>query len=101
MLSFKSILLAAAAFASIVFAVPTPEVGNSLNIAQRSPAGGVPGAGALPELPATGTGLISSLPVVGGGGDSTPAVKRGGGKSCKEVFQTCHDGIVEIIVDIS
>ena len=43
MLSFKSILFAAAAsFASIIVsAVPTPEISNSLNVAQRSP-GGLP-----------------------------------------------------------
>ena len=39
MLSFKSILFAAVAFASIVFAVPTPEIGNSLKVAQCSPGG--------------------------------------------------------------
>ena len=95
MLSFKSILLAAAAFVSIVSAVPTPEVGNSLNVVQRSPQ--------LPKLPATGAGTLPNVPALGGipalGGATNS--KRGGGKSCKEIFDTCHDGIAEIIVEIS
>ena len=72
MLSFKSILFGAAAFAagdyggegsssafaSIVSAIPTPETGNSLNTAQRSPGG----------LPIVGGDGIGNLPVIGDSG---------------------------------
>ena len=87
MFSFKSILVAAAAFASFVSAVPTPEAGNSLNIAQRSP-GGLPIIGDL-------HGGVERLPI----GGNAP-VKRGG-SSCKEIIQKCHDKIALITDEIS
>ena len=115
MLSFKSILVAVAAFASIVSAVPSPEVGNGLNIAQRSPQighlhflKGVPiNGGLLGTLPNIGGGGLSNLPIVGdgplpvaNGGASSEPVKRGG-LSCKEVVQNGHNGIAELVIKIS
>ena len=122
MVSFKSIILiAAAAFASIVSAVPTPEIGNSLNIAQRSPGsigeslGQVSGHafhhtlgktlhdvnrlvdGILRRDVAEESISIGSLGLAVG---SNPPSKRGG-SSCKEVVQKCHDGIALIVVKIS
>jgi len=91
MLSFKSILLAAAAFASfsMVTAIPTPETGSSL--LQRAPqAGGLLGGG-LPKLPIVGGGLP---------GGSSPATRRGEIPSCGPRIKKCHDDISEIIVKI-
>ena len=122
MLSFKSILVAVAAFASIVSAVPSPEVGNGLNIAQRSPQ-------AVEKQPIIKVvGILGGLPLVGGllgwtdgdgsrdgakKGDDNDGGKKGddkdggrvpvkrGGLSCKEVVQNGHNGIAELVIKIS
>ena len=123
MLSIKFILVAAAAFASTVSAVPTPEIGNSLNIAQRSPAvvddatdvasdaaglaanaaGLAANAASLAVHQADAGQLIDGLLVDRGGGlavGGNPPAKRGG-SSCKEVIQKCYDDIAVIVVKIS
>ena len=88
MLSFRSVLFAAAAFATVVSAVPTPDVDSSL--VQRTP---------LLEI-------LDGLPIVGGllGGPglnvegNTPA-KRGR-PSCGELINKCHGDIAVIAVKI-
>ena len=89
MLSFRSILFAAAAFATVVSAVPTPDVDSSL--VQRTPS--------IYEI-------IHALPLVGGllGNlglnvkGNTPA-KRGR-PSCGELINKCHGDIAVIAVKI-
>ena len=101
MLSFWSILVAAAAFATIVSAVPTPEIGSGL--VQRST------VTTLDGLPITGDDLVNlpetfgSLPPLGNlatiGGGITQS-KRGGAPSCYERIKQCHDNISVIVVKI-
>ena len=87
MLSFKFILIAAAAFASMISAVPTPEIGNSLNIAQRSP-------GIVDGIAVDVIDVINNA--------AADVSKRGGSESsCKEVIQKSHDDIADIVVKIS
>ena len=84
MLSFKSIILAAAAFAFMASAIPTTETGNSLNIVQRSPIripidGGngdsiVPEGRDLSHAPDEGGGQP-------GGGNTTTGGQSGGGNA--------------------
>ena len=99
MLSFRTILVAAAVFATIVSAVPTPEIGSGL--VQRSTT--------LDGLPITGDDLVNlpetfgSLPPLGNlatiGGGITQS-KRGGAPSCYERIKQCHDDISVIVVKI-
>ena len=91
MFSFRSILVAAAAFATIVSAVPTPEVGSGL--VQRTP--GLPG---LSNLPVGGGLPVGNLPALGG--DSTPAKRGGSGPNCYERIKKCHDDISVIVIKI-
>ena len=82
MFSFRSILVAAAAFATVVSSVPTPDVGSSLvrrTFSIGTPIGGIPGVGG----------------VIGG---STNA-KRGG-PTCYELVKKCHDDIAVIVIKI-
>ena len=111
MLSFKSIFFAAATLASIVSAIPTPETGNSLNIA--------PGGLAIDGSPAQATPANSHLPpeltigktigkaigknidnIIGKVPGLVGPAKRGG-SSCEEVIKKCHDDIAVIVVKIS
>ena len=131
MLSFNFILIAAAAFASTVSAVPTPEIGNSLNIAQRSP-GGLPIVGSITGTRAVPVGsaseaflnyaayienqehsrlssvikkgkklLTSLFGRAGGLAVGGNPPAKRGGSSGKEVIQKCHDDIADIVVKIS
>ena len=104
MLSLRSILVAAAAFATIVSAVPTPDVGSGL--VQRTPQL-VPipyplpedgGAGSAPSLPGTGGADGLPLPLPGGPLPALP-IKRGG-QSCYERIKQCHDDISVIVIKI-
>ena len=86
MLSFRSILLAAAAFATVASAIPAPQLGN------------LPAAPAVPDVGSLGNGL----PLVGtlGGNAASPLNTRGGQPSCADLFQSCHNQIAPIIVKI-
>ena len=97
MLSFnlKSILVAAAAFASLVSAVPTPDTSNSLNIDLGGGLGNYEQDLGSPDR----GGLLVGLGLGNLNGDNGP-VKRGG-SSCKEIVQKCHDGIALIVIKIS
>ena len=106
MLSFKFILIAAAVFASVVSAVPTPVIDNNLNIAELSPYTGAVGAaenvvGAAYNAAFSNADTVHPLP--GAPSTSPPTlVKRGGSSSsCKEVIQKSHDDIADIVVKIS
>ena len=87
MLSFRSILFAAAAFATLVSAVPTPDVDSSL--VQRAV-----------------LDLIGGLPLIGGLLGYTPDRVKGntptkrGGQSCYELVKQCHDDIGVIVIKI-
>ena len=88
MFSFRSILFAAAAFATLVSAVPTPDVDSSL--VQRTPL----------------LDLIGGLPLIGGLLGYTPDRVKGntptkrGGQSCYELVKQCHDDIAVIVIKI-
>jgi len=87
MLSLRSILLAAAAFATFTSAIPT--TGN--------PLGGGDATGVIGSIT---DGLTS-----GGGGTNAlsgiPPAKRGFSQSCGDIFQKCHDGIAVIVVELT
>ena len=85
MLSFRSILFATAAFATVVSAVPTlaPDVDRSL--VQRTPFLGE---------------LLGGLPLVGGLLGWHDEGNTRGGSSCGELINKCHDDIVVIAVKI-
>ena len=123
MLSLKFILVAAATFTFIVSAVPTPETGNSLNIAPGSlpivgsTTSNVPRSGADGPPDIDNRDMISDMTNyfnsvlnsvgnllfgLGAGrpvGDKRPAKRSG--SSCKMVIQKCHDDIAVIVVKIS
>ena len=112
MLSFKSIILAAAAFAFMASAIPTTETGNSLNIVQRSPIripiDGGNGDSIVPE----GRDLSHAPDEGGGQPGGGNATTKGGGLPCGgnssaqgilliETFEKYHKEISAIVVDIS
>lgn len=79
MLSFRSILLAAAAFATLTSAIPTP----------------IPDSGAaLGPLSGLGTTVTGITGNVGGN------MKRGD-YSVADYFYNCHENLLEIVVKIS
>ena len=87
MLSFRSILVAAATFATIVSAVPTPEI--------------IPDLIHNPSIPVFG--MTTSFPGLGGlpiGEKGITQSKRGGAPSCYERIKKCHDDIAVIVVKI-
>ena len=97
MLSFRSILFAAAAFATVVSAVPTPDVDSTTSSLLQ----GVPAIdGLLDTVPFLGSG--SPLGLDGGsqsiGGGSTPAKRDV--PSCSELIKKCHDDIALIVIKI-
>lgn len=67
MVSFNSILVATAAFASIVSAIPTPEVRNSLNIAHRAPRGIRDVGDSILGTPLRGPGIDGNRGLLGTG----------------------------------
>jgi len=108
MFSFRSILLAAAAFATVASAVPTPGLTD----------GGVGGITGLVN-PATVMGAVTGGGLAGGltgggspvggltgggspvGGLTGAAVKRGEHHSPSEVFHKCHDGLADIVIQLT
>ena len=89
MLSFRSILFAAAAFAAIVSAVPTtPDVSSGL--VQPSPDPPTVGGGGLSIISGLFNGLL--------GRDMH--CKRGGQSSSYEIVKKCHDDIAVIVIKI-
>lgn len=102
MLSFRSILLAAAAFATVASAIPTP----------AGPLDGVPGVSGITggggplAVADSVTGAIGGLGglggALGGAGSVVPAgLRRGEHHSPKEVFEKCHDGMAGLVVELS
>jgi hypothetical protein len=84
MLSFRSILFAAAAFATVVSAIPTPETAGGLtNVLPVGSVGNV-----LPAAPQLG-GLSSKR------GDEGKE-----GKSCGDLFKKCKEDIAVIVIKI-
>ena len=126
MLSFRSILVAAATFASIASAIPTPDVSGSLNgvsVAVAGFSGSLSGAaGGLGELRRSHEDVAAapdSQPtkrILGlnlghilhgldprGVAPATPAglpTKRGQPSSPGDIFKTCSDGVELVVVKI-
>jgi len=99
MLSFKSILFAAAALASLVSAIPTPETGNGItNIVARTPQ-----VGSVVD-----SDIVGNLDVVENDEDqltnqrgTEPAERKRSGPSCGEIVKKCHDDIAVVVVKIT
>ena len=91
MFSLRSILLAAAAFATMTSAIPMPETGTTGITPNVAGAGGA--GGALGTI----TDIVSGA---SNAGSATDNLKRNQ-KSLADSFQTCHGGIAAVIVEIS
>jgi len=91
MLSFRSLFLAAAAFATLASAIPTAS--GPLDIAE-----GLTNGGGLSNIAPLAGGAAPGIPNLAGGG--LPA-KRGGEKApAGDYIRSCHDQIEPIVIKI-
>jgi hypothetical protein len=100
MLSFRSILLAAAVFATIASAIPTPAtpedaLPDHLGLTNPDP------EDIAGKATKTVTVIVDGLAYEGHPG---PEFRKRGGSSTSnpvEIFKNCHDGIADIVVQLS